>query len=421
MSPHEQRPRSAFGDAMRSLRKTRGISLRSLATQVNYDFGYLGQIERGDRRPTASIAAAVDLGLGAGGMLIKVFEDVAVEGEMQRRAVLRGLTALAMGAPPLTALEAVRQGISQAVDGDVDAWRQVVEDYGRAFYVTGPDEFLERLGADLTVLQTMIAARTSVRQRALIGVAAQLSVLVAMTLSATGRTQLASRWWSSARLHAEQSDDVAVRVFVGSWSVVSALYEGKPPASVLDQADGVVRLAANRADAAVAGLLAGRAQALALAGRGAEAVRAIDAVRQVSDRVPTDLVGDAESLFGWPEHRLRHTESFVFTHVGEVPAALAAQDRALELYPAVQARLRAQVMLHRAQCLLGSGDVAGGLGLAAQVIDGLPHRHHNEVLYKVVAQVIAAIPERERRRNDALALYDRVPGGRRQHTRSSRD
>nr|WP_307937093.1 hypothetical protein [Salinispora arenicola] len=46
-------------------------------------------------------------------------------------------------------------------------------------------------------------------------------------------------------------------------------------------------------------------------------------------------------MFGWPEVRLRHTESYVYTHLGHTQRALAAQDRALELYPADLGRERA--------------------------------------------------------------------------------
>ncbi|WP_405099606.1 hypothetical protein [Micromonospora sp. NBC_01412] len=39
-----------------------------------------------------------------------------------------------------------------------------------------------------------------------------------------------------------------------------------------------------------------------------ETVRRLDGMVQ---RLPDAITGDVESLWGWPEHRLRHTQSWV--------------------------------------------------------------------------------------------------------------
>lgn len=161
--------------------------------------------------------------------------------------------------------------------------------------------------------------------------------------------------------------------------------------------DQALPLANDRPTAATCGLLAGRAQALARAGRHTEATATVERLADVTEGLPAAVVGEVESLWGWPEHRLRHTESYVHTHTGALAKAEAAQDRVLELYPASQVRLRTQVQLHRATCLIKGGCVSDGLRYAADVIDGLPSEQHNQVVYAVARQVAAVVPAPERR------------------------
>jgi len=55
----------------------------------------------------------------------------------------------------------------------------------------------------------------------------------------------------------------------------------------------------------------------------------------------------------------RHTESYVYTHLGDHAAAEAACDRALGLYPTAMRREAAQVELHRALRLVSDDPVGG--------------------------------------------------------------
>lgn len=400
----------AFGPTLRRLRMQRGLSLRGLSAQVNYDYGYLGQVERGVRQPTAKLASACDRALNADGALVRAYENQAVEHDMQRRTVLRTLAALAAGsAAPLVALEAVRHGIGHAVDADHDEWQQIALDYGHAFYTTPPIQLMQQLTADLTVLQEVIAAERASNRASLYRAAGQLSVLVALTLVGLGQPNLAGRWWYTARSAADRSGDVDAQVMVRGWEVVNGCYDGRPLGQVIALSEEAVALAGRTATAAVAGMLGGRAQVLALAGRHSEAVATLRQVADVTDRLPAHAVSDAESLWCWPEHRLRHTESYVYAHCDNVAAADAAQERALQLYPDTQARLRTQVGLHRAACLVRSGDVGDGLRLAVQLLDELPADQHNALVYEIARQVADALPSTERDRTEARDLYERLP------------
>jgi thioredoxin-like negative regulator of GroEL len=89
-------------------------------------------------------------------------------------------------------------------------------------------------------------------------------------------------------------------------------------------------------------------------------------------------------------------------------AANRAQEQALALYPASQARLRTQVRLHRASCLIQSGHVSDGLRHAADLLDALPADQHNEPLHEVARQVVAVVPSGTAR-SDVAELEARIP------------
>ncbi|MBE1485864.1 hypothetical protein H4W31_001502 [Plantactinospora soyae] len=317
---------------------------------------------------------------------------------MRRRSVLRALGAMALSTgPAAVTLEALRHGLSAAVRNHVDEWEQIVTDYGYAFYTTAADELMEQVTADLAVLQTVLAADTTARRPALLRVAGQLSVIVALGLVSSGQPYLARRWWATADRLADESGDPDARVLTWAWNVVNGCYDGRPLDQAIAVSDQALPLANDRPTAATCGLLAGRAQALARAGRHTEATATVERLADVTEGLPAAVVGEVESLWGWPEHRLRHTESYVHTHTGALAKAEAAQDRVLELYPASQVRLRTQVQLHRATCLIKGGCVSDGLRYAADVIDGLPSEQHNQVVYAVARQVAAVVPAPERR------------------------
>lgn len=106
--------------------------------------------------------------------------------------------------------------------------------------------------------------------------------------------------------------------------------------------------------------------------RDAEAVATVHRLADQVEALPPAVVADLESLWGWPEHRLRHAESWVYTHAGRLRDAERAQQRAMELYPQSQVRSRTQVGLHQAAALIRGGHIPDGLRLAADLLDGLP-------------------------------------------------
>jgi transcriptional regulator with XRE-family HTH domain len=402
----------SFGQILKAHRTAAGLSLRQLDALANYGYSHISQVERGVRRPTRELAEACERALAAGGALMQAYlREQAGDTDMRRRTVIQAMGAL-VAAPAVDRLigwEALRHGLGAAVDVDHDEWAQIVADYGRGYYLQPHDQVMAQLGRDVTVLQHQLAADRGDRRPLLLRAAGRLSVIVALGLVASGQTAVARRWWATAQRVADESGDADTRMLVRAWDVVNGCYDGRHPTVVVALSDQMLPLLDGVApSAATCGLLAGRAQALSLAGRHSEAVTTVRELADQVDALPGEAVADVESLWGWPEHRLVHTQSWVFTHAGRIEEADAAQDRALALYPPSQERLRTQVQLHRAAGLIRAGFVPDGLRLAADLLDGLPEEQHNELVRSVARQVAAAVPDTERRRPVYGELVERV-------------
>jgi len=330
--------------------------------------------------------------------------DPGGDGDVQRRAVLRNL-----GLAGIAASDAARQSLTEALGlDDADGWEGVAREYALSFYTTPPRRLLGDLTADLVVLQGGISGRRGGARAVMCRAAGQLAAVAAMAWASTGDTRRARHWWRTARQAGDQSGCVATRMWVRGWEVADGLYEQRPVPAVLDRAAEAIAVGGRTVCAGTAGLYAGLAQTLAAAGRKADALRALRRVAEVTDRLPSSVVADEESMLGWPEVRLRHTESYVYTALGESAVAYAAQDRALALYPPALVRERAAMLLHRATCMGSDGDVAGGLSFATATLDRLPAKHRTELVHAVGRQTLAALPAGEQRRSEAAELAARL-------------
>ncbi|MBM0237142.1 helix-turn-helix transcriptional regulator [Micromonospora sp. ATA32] len=401
----------SFGHILRQHRIAAGLSLRDLGALVSFHYSHIAQVERGERRPTEAMAEACERVLTAGGALTEAYlREQAGDTDMRRRSILQAMGALAAvpAVDRLVGWEALRHGLGAAVDVDHDEWAQIVADYGHGYYRQPHDQLMAQLGRDMAVLQHQIAADRGARRPLLLRAAGRLSVIIALGLVASGQAVVARRWWATAQRVADESQDGDTIVLTRAWDVVNGCYDGRTPAAVVALSDDVVPLLDGPPSAASCGLLAGRAQALSLAGRHADAVATVRQLADQVDRLPDPVVADVESLWGWPEHRLRHTESWVYTHAGHYRAADVAQQRALELYPPSQVRLRTQVQLHRAAAFIRGGHIPDGLRMAADLLDALPADQHNELVRAVARQVAAAVPETDRRRPVYGELVERV-------------
>ena len=146
-------------------------------------------------------------------------------------------------------------------------------------------------------------------QRGLARVGGQLAAISAVAWADAGEVARAGRWWRTARQLADGSGDIEARTWVRGWEVLNGLYEQRPVPVILDRAAEATSIAGPLACAGTAGLYAGLAQTLAVAGRPADALAALRRVADVTEQLPARVAADEGSMLGWPEVRLRHTES----------------------------------------------------------------------------------------------------------------
>lgn len=408
-----------FGTALRQRRQQCRLSLRKFAEIAGIDWGYVGQIERGERRCSRDWAEICDQTLGANGALLEVW--VASDGregvDVRRRTALGVMAA----APPMIAfellradtapragLEGLRHDLTAAFgsQADIAEWEEIGWNYGCSYGDTPPAILLEDLRNDLLVARTQLAGITDgSAQRSMQRVIALLAAFMAQTFGNLGDSRAGLRWWRTARTYADASTHTGTRVWVRGREVIRGMYEHRPLSSLLHLADEAGAISSTIGMGTCAAL-AGRAQILSMLGRDREARAALDDVRDAAARLPAAVSTDTASMYGWSEYRLRHTESYVWTYLGDDIRAEAAHDRALQLYPDGMLRERAQVELHRALRLVRAGDTAGGADHAQHVILGLPGDQRIAVVVKLAHVVADSTPPSERSRPQVSGLRE---------------
>ncbi|WP_067471571.1 helix-turn-helix domain-containing protein [Actinomadura hibisca] len=326
----------------------------------------------------------------------------AVDVDQQRRRLLSCLGALGVEAAMHTEpLEPIREALLAALPDDHDGrmvrdWEETAFEYGHAFLTTPPGELLSDLATDLVGLQQELQRTSAEHQRRRLCVpAGKLTALMAMTVSTLGQPRQARNWWKTARHTADASGDRDLRVWVRGYEAMSALYAGRPHATVLRLADEAIVIAGKTPGAAVLEAMAGRAQVLALAGQRAEAEATINAMGDRFASLPGSDPEDRLSTTAWPETALHHTAAFTFSHGGNTARAEAAQEHALALYPAGMRRQRAQVALLRAVTLIQQGEITAAVVLAGDTVGSLAVEQRTTTIRRGARMVLDAIPDAE--------------------------
>ncbi|GAB2592604.1 helix-turn-helix domain-containing protein [Kribbella endophytica] len=357
-----------FGVQLRRCRQAAALSLRQLATRVGYDHSYLSQVERGRRPGSAHLAHLCDRELAGAGTLTQAF---------QRDRQARPLPAVQGG----QLLEAVRHGVTEAfVRSSAGAeWSTVTAAYASAFSLTPAADLLPELTVDLELLHR--AAGSDAAELAV--PAAEFAVLIALTLSSSGRSRAAERWWRTARATADSSGSGRIASQARSWQVISTTDSGG--AELLELGVDALTLAEHPRDQARA--LAAQARLLAVLGRPEEARQAV--------RLLPGGIDSSGSVFGWTAYEPPSMESFVHTVLGDTASAYVALDRALGLCPAERRREGAELRLLLAECLVVDGDVSTGLAMAMRTLVELEDQWHSPALYDAGGRVLAAVQGKE--------------------------
>lgn len=326
--------------------------------------------------------------------------------DMRRRAFVTGLAAMtSLGAAnPRLALESMRHEMTTLLSErhtatTIDEWQAIADEYGRTYLTTTPADLLQTLIIDLSGLQTAVGRYPDgpVHQE-LRRVGALLSLHMAATLGNLGYLSDAQRWWRSAKRAADESGDDYTILFVRGQEMRRAISEQRPAAELVRlAAEADARLGTKPPLAALPAYLDGKACALATAGGGA-AAGAEDPLRRLPEAVsalPASLTASG-SVSSFSEGEVWEAESYVYTYMGDLSRAGAAQDRALALYPVDDHRERAQIELQRSLCLVGTGDVLTGVRHAHGVVSNLPSKDRIRPVAALGSKILKAVPTGQR-------------------------
>jgi hypothetical protein len=319
------------------------------------------------------------------------------EAEVKRRTLL-GLLGTAAAAPLAEHAEKLRTALNRAVDSaptvrDADAWERVAYDYAHEVGSLPSDQVLSELLADFAEINVLIQEATGTVRGNLVHSAAHLAALAAITFINLGDPRSARRWWRTASRTADESGDHLVASLVRGRQAVFSLYEDRPRMSILDLADEAIEISRHTPCAGLASGYAAKAQTLAQIGRHPEAAGALDDLERTFDLMPDSVRDDRSSQWGWSVQRLHHVASHVHTFAGNVEKATLAQDAALTFYPPSNYQGRAQIELHRAGCLIRSGDIDEGARHTVRVLQGLPVTHRTDGLLRRTALVTLTLAQ----------------------------
>lgn len=424
---------STFGEELKRLRVKQDLSLRLVGEKVHSGKSHIWNLENGKATPDLRTATLLDDLLKADGALVRLakadpkFQRLRVaqsvpfnvhsftglaaqllaEGgeDMHRRGFVAGATGVAgLGVlAPSLALESARHGLMASMIEDrsqagVDEWNQIIEDTGADYLSTSPHDLLDPLMVDVVGSQNAIKATSNPTEKGeLRRVGAILSVYAAKTFSNLGLTRESRRWWRTAQQIAWGADNGTV-LWVRGHEIVRSLYEQHSIDSILRLVEEADPYLTNATAEELPEFMGGKAQALAVAGRDGEAVATLHQAEEVYNQLPLSLtrVQGRESDRLWPENRIAFTQSFVYSYLGHLKEADAAQTRALELYAPDFRRGPAQIKLQRALCMVKAGDANGGTAYAQQVMQALPTGDHVRTIIDLAHTVYRAVPEEGR-------------------------
>jgi len=315
------------------------------------------------------------------------------EDDVRRRDLLGTLSGAVVGAR-FADLERLRRSVDSVLSApptghDADEWERTAAGYAHEVGVLPSRDLLPRLLADFSEVGARLADSSGHVRHRLARVVAQLGALTAITFVSLGDPHTAYRWWRTAARAADEAGDYHAASLIRGRQAVFSLYGIQSAHTVLSLADDAIAAGRHAPCAGVASGYAARAQALAQLGRSEDARRTLSDLTGVFGQLPAEVSDDRWSAWGWSEVRLRHVESYVHTHAGDLSAASRAQDAALKLYPETNYQGRTQVELHRAECLIRAGDIDSGAQHAAGVLGSLPPERRSDGL--VASTALAAL------------------------------
>lgn len=293
-----------------------------------------------------------------------------------------------------------------AAESIIDDWERLVQRYGRATRDRSAPHLLVDLREDLGDLHPALSAvRSPSGRRRLTCVLAQMSGLVLLTLIKLDDRAAWRRWARTARVASAEAGDRTTESWVLAQEAYGHFY-GDDLAAAVDVAEHAQALCTDHGSvgAPLASALEARAHA-AMGNRTATGAALRRAEEFVSYLEPSDRQASA---FGYNEAQLFFHASSAYTHLGDVTLAFEAQDRALALCPPSDYTDRALVHLDRAACLTLDRQGPAAAQEIATTLSSLDPPQRQGIIERRAREVIAGLPEDQRRQGAVRDLEDLI-------------
>lgn len=396
-----------FGDALRVMRDAAGLSLAALAERAAVSKSHLGNLETGDRTPTAEVAEAVDRALRAGGVLVELAAHERGGGDdMRRRALLATVAAagtLGLIDGPHALADMVRHDLL-SVAGVNEDWDGVVEDCS-ARLITDPSPLLgTALLTGLSVLRQEISQASDRRRTDLLRAAAGLGQIYGLWLGNVSQVGGANQYYRAAAILADRSGDTSMRAWVRGRAASRGIYESWTIPRTLSVVEEALSIT-GRPTAGMVEAHAARASVAAIVGDPKSGRAAIQAMADAAEKLsPAELHTLAD-----PTARTLFMSAFLEARVGSLREAEVACEQAEDVLTRMPTWLT-ETQVYRARAMVAAGDTREGLTYALRAVQGV--RHDVRVIAVAVRDVLSALP-RDHRSDaaDALRSYaDPNPG-----------
>ncbi|WP_131737079.1 hypothetical protein [Actinomadura roseirufa] len=327
---------------------------------------------------------------------------------MERRSLLQ-LTMLGISAGALGSTgESARQLLALALNDeprDVDDWHLTLSDHLHALRTRSPAQVSKDMMVDLIAIKYQSRTAKAEDKTELQRVTAGLSILHANALTRLGDHGAAIQWERTARMTADASGDLNLRLMVRCEEAGYGLYGQRDLTTVLQLIEAAEHLAGDTPSFWHADLAGSRAKAMSLLGRHDEAKKALNTF--VGYEGKDARAGIIPAL--WTMSQAHFAESWVYAHEGNESEA----GRAREI---VVARTRdyqytANVQLHEALCTVVNGGADHGTTRATEILTALPPTQQSQMIIETGKAVLRAVPVEKRDRPAVRELHAALTSG----------
>jgi tetratricopeptide (TPR) repeat protein len=384
---------TAFEKTAREHHEKATLSPRQLSRWMAGDIG--------SARPVTQRVAALDWGYDFEQLIDRPHSEAELEAALNPVAIEEVSHEPSFApAAVLRHVEQLRRNLHDAVSTEsvsgagLDEWELTVDTHGQATRFRPAGQMLAELASDFVELQRLLERRHSASAlRRLTRATAQMAGLMFLTLIKLDEPLAARSWARTARVAADEAGDNDTRSWVRAHEAYVHYYAGN-----LAEAITVARQAqalAGRSHCVGVPLAAAlEARALGAQGNRAEAVTALARAETALFALSPDAL--VPSAFGYNETQLRFHEGNAYTHLHDMTAASAAQERALALVPHRDYLDRTLIHLDAAACLAHDREVDEAMRIATDaLLDLTPEQRRGLALLRG-AEVLQSLPRGQR-------------------------